>query len=189
MTKARDIASLASVSAEVKGFADSLALPSTDGTANQVLQTDGAGNLTFSTISNDPTTTVTTIGTVEASKVVTASADSTVNFPADKHLRFDTNGLDMWSDNSYDGHIECGSQLYIYGSTSLNLRRGTESFSNMAFQTNMNGVWIGNGFGDTVLKLTGSGLDVSYGALTVGGVALENGHNLSKIMALADLVG
>lgn len=187
MTKARDIASLASVSAEVKGFADSLALPSTDGTANQVLQTDGAGNLTFSTV--DPTTTVTTVGTVEASKVVTASADSTVNFPTDKHLRFDTNALDIWAETSNNGYIESWGSLNIYGSTSLSLRRGSATSSEMAFQTNSNGVWIGNGFGNTVLKLTGSGVDVSYGALTVGGVALENGHNLSKIMALADLVG
>lgn len=189
MTKARDIASLASVSAEVKGFADSLALPSTDGTANQVLQTDGAGNLTFSTIPNDPTTTVTTIGTVEANKVVTANAFSTVNFPTDKHLRFDTNALDIWAETGNNGYIQSWGNLNIYGSTSLSLRKGTSTGSEMAFQTNSNGVWIGDGFGNTVLKLTGSGVDVSYGALTVGGVALENGHNLSKIMALADLVG
>jgi hypothetical protein len=185
MTKARDIASLASVSAEVKGFADSLALPSTDGTANQVLQTDGAGNLTFSTV--DPTTTVTTVGTVEVSKVVTANSSGNVTFPDLKHLYMGS-GVDMWANGS-SGYIQSGFHFGIYSTTSVNLRRGTTSSSNMIISGQSTGTYIGDESGNIVLTITNAGLDVSYGALTVGGVALENGHNLSKIMALADLVG
>ena len=118
---------------------------------------------------------ITTLGTVQASKTVTADASGDVTFPDNAKARFgSSNDLQIWHDgsNSYIKDHDAGN-LFIQGSTTVTIE--DVSGNNMAVFNDGGSVDLYHG-ATTRIATTSSGIDVT-GTVTMDGATTSANIN------------
>jgi hypothetical protein len=113
------------------GSSFTFTLPSADGSANQLLQTDGSGNLSFTTVNASPSFTATASGAIANGDPVILNSAGTVSAVAGRDAASGSNTDFPGSDTLYlSGGIACvfdssNSKFVIFYSDSGNSNYGT----------------------------------------------------------------
>jgi hypothetical protein len=156
-------------------FNNAYKFPTADGSANNILATNGSGALTFT---GDPTfTTVTTTGNVTAANVATTGNVTAANVTVDDTLRIaqSGSGLRMTNVGAFDN--DGSDNFRVFATNNLILSANGDS-GNAVYIDTSNNVTVNN-----ALTTTGN---VTAGNLTTAG-ALSVGEVISDLIPDADV--
>jgi len=174
-------------------FFNEYTLPTTDGSANQVLQTDGSGNVTFESIAGSGD--VSKVGTPADNQIAVWTGDGTIEGTSD--FTFDGSDL-LFYDATNDGNPEI--RIGAADAEEFHIQTvydsGAQTLDYVLFQTDVmsgtdKGLYRFNVRGTDILDIDDGGLELT-GSLTVSGTVdgrdiATDGTKLDGIEAGADV--